>query len=337
MSQSNKVRTAVVGLNMGLQHAYAYAKSERADLRWVVDLDAEKAAKVAEELGCSWTTDWTTIIDDIDAVSLCTPHHLHAPQSLQAIAAGKHVLLEKPLANTEEDCLKTIEAAKEKGVTFMMAYIVRFLPAIIKLKEILDSGQYGKPFSVNLWIQAYLQPMPNTWFSRKAQLGGGVMFSHGCHYVDLLLWLFGKTKAITSLGTRVGTEWMEGEGTSHGLMQFENGVVAHLETSWGMKYKSMPSFLQIHTTEGLIVLEAGMNKIEVINAEGRQTIFGPVPALTKEEGTNAFYECEHFLECIQNGITPETDGVEAMRSLRAIWAMYEAAENGGVPVSTTGV
>lgn len=329
---SNKVRTAVVGLNMGLQHAYAYAKSERSDLRWVVDLDEEKAAIVAKELGCNWTTDWTKIIDDIDAVSICTPHHLHAPQSLQAIAAGKHVLLEKPLANTEEDCLKTIAAAKEKGTTFMMAYIVRFLPAIIKLKEILDSEKYGKPFSANIWIQAFLQPMPNTWFSRKSQLGGGVMFSHGCHYVDLFLWLFGNPTAVTSLGTRVGTEWMEGEGTSHGVIQFENGVVAHLETSWGMKYKSMPSFMQIHTTEGLIILEAGMNKIEVINADGRNTIFGPVPALTKEEGTNAMYECEHFLACIQNGTTPDTDGIEAMRSLRTIWAMYEAAENGGKPV-----
>ncbi len=59
----SKIRAAVVGLNMGLQHAYAYAKSERADLRWVVDLDEEKAAKVAKELGCNYTTDWTKIID----------------------------------------------------------------------------------------------------------------------------------------------------------------------------------------------------------------------------------------------------------------------------------
>ncbi|WP_127587683.1 Gfo/Idh/MocA family protein [Paenibacillus koleovorans] len=336
MSQP-KVRTAVVGLNMGLQHAYAYAKSERSDLRWVVDLDQEKAAKVAADLGCSYTSDWTQIIDDIDAVSICTPHHLHAPQSLQAIAAGKHVLLEKPLANTLEDCMATIEAAKEKGVTFMMAYIVRFLPTIIKLKEIIDSNQYGKPFSANIWIQAFLNPMPNTWFSRKSQLGGGVMFSHGCHYVDLLLWLFGNPTAVTSLGTREGTEWMEGEGTSHGLIKFENGVVAHLETSWGMKYKQMPSFMQIHTTEGLILIEGNMNKIDVLNADGRNTVFGPIPALTKEEGTNAFYECEHFLESIQNGTVPETDAIEAMKSLHAIWGMYEAAENAGRPVTPANV
>src|SRR5690625_6565241 len=119
----SRIRTAVVGLNLGHKHANAYHRAERADLRWVVDLDEEKAAKVAEELGCGYTTDWTSILDDVDAVSLCTPHHLHAPQALEAIAAGKHVLLEKPLANTEEDCFNVIQAAENKGVTLMLAYI----------------------------------------------------------------------------------------------------------------------------------------------------------------------------------------------------------------------
>ncbi|MDF2670796.1 MAG: hypothetical protein K0R67_3102 [Paenibacillus sp.] len=328
----SKIRTAVVGLNMGLQHAYAYAKSERSDLRWVVDLDEEKAAKVAKELGCSYTTDWTQIIDDVDAISLATPHHLHAPQALQAIAAGKHVLLEKPLANTESDCLKIIEAAKAKGTTFMMAYIVRFLPAIIQLKEILKSEKYGKPFSGNIWIHSYLPPMPGTWFSRKDALGGGVMFSHGCHYVDLFIWLFGTPTSVASFGTRVGTEWMEGEGTSHSIMQFEGGVVASLQASWGMKYRQSPGFMQIHTTEGALILD-NMAQIDVVNAEGRHTIVGPYPALKQEEGTNALYEVEHFLESIANGTRPDTDGVEAMKSLRTIWAMYESAENAGKTVS----
>ncbi|WJH33477.1 Gfo/Idh/MocA family oxidoreductase [Paenibacillus sp. CC-CFT747] len=205
----NKIRTAVVGLNMGLQHAYAYAASEKADLRWVVDLDEEKAARVAEELHCGYTTDWTKILDDVDAVSLATPHHLHASQSLQAIAAGKHVLLEKPLANTEAECLEIIKAAEEKGTVFMMAYIVRFLPAVKRLKELLDSGEFGRPINANCWIEAYLPPMPGTWFSRKDQLGGGVMFSHGCHYIDLLIWLLGNPVDVAFMGTRAGTEWME--------------------------------------------------------------------------------------------------------------------------------
>ena len=112
----DKIRTAVVGLNMGLAHAHAYTMSERSELTYVVDLDEEKAAKLASELGCKHATDWTEILDEVDAISLCTPHHLHGPQALQAIKAGKHVIIEKPLANSEEECLELIRAADEHDV-----------------------------------------------------------------------------------------------------------------------------------------------------------------------------------------------------------------------------
>jgi predicted dehydrogenase len=148
-----KIRTAVVGLNMGLAHAHAYKLSEQSDLRWVVDLDQAKAAGVAAELDCKYTADWKEILDDVDAISFATPHHLHAPMAMEAIMAGKHVMLEKPLANTEEECLKLIKGAEDKGVTLMLAYIVRFRPGIQRLKEALDNEEYGKPFNANCWIE----------------------------------------------------------------------------------------------------------------------------------------------------------------------------------------
>ncbi|MCQ6560643.1 Gfo/Idh/MocA family protein [Paenibacillus mendelii] len=316
-----KIRTAVVGLNMGLQHAYAYDKAERADLRWVVDLDENRAAQVAEELGCGYATDWTKIVDDVDAVSICTPHHLHAPQSLQAIAAGKHVLLEKPIANTLEDCWKIIHAAEDKGVTFMMAYIVRFLPAVQRLKEAIDREEFGRAFNANCWIEGYMPPAPGSWFSRKEQLGGGVLFSHGCHYIDLLIWLLGNTVNVASLGTQLGTEWMEGEGTAHSVMKFESGALGYLETSWGMKYAYRPDLLHVHTKDALLMLDASVSKLDVMDASGRRTLIAPVEGETA--GFNTQGEIEHFLDCIETGRTPDTDGYAAMKSHQAIWAMYE--------------
>ncbi|GIP37734.1 dehydrogenase [Paenibacillus sp. J31TS4] len=321
-----KIRTAVVGLNMGLQHAYAYAASEGAELRWVVDLDRDKAERVATELGCRAATDWTQVLDDVDAVSLCTPHHLHASQSLEAIAAGKHVLLEKPLAHTPEDCEAILRAAEEKGIVFMMAYIVRYLPIIRKLKELVETEAYGKPFNADCWIQGYLPPMPGSWFSRKETLGGGVLFSHGCHYVDLLLWLLGEPVSAVAVGTRSGTEWMEGEGTSHGVLTFEGGAVAHLETSWGIRYKETPALLHLHTPQALLTLNSGMSELRIVDEQGSRTLFGPVTPLTPQEGTKAIYEIEHFLSCIREGREPETGGREALRSHRAIWDMYRNGE-----------
>lgn len=320
-----KIRTAVVGLNMGLAHAHAFKKAESSDLRWVVDLDESKAAKTAEELGCGYETDWTRILDDVDAVSLCTPHHLHAPQAHQAIAAGKHVLLEKPLANTEEDCLSLISAADRKGVTLMLAYVVRYMPAIRKLKEALDSGVYGQPISAQAWVQAYLEPAPGSWFASKEKLGGGVLFSHGCHYIDILLYLLGEPETVTQLGTRVGTEWMEGEGTSHGIIRFRSGALAHLVSSWGMKYANPPALFQIHLTEGMLQLGRDLWTLEALTDKGKTTLFERPPEQEPGIDSNVAYEIEHFLQCIQSGARPETDGKEALRSHRTIWGMSSSA------------
>lgn len=324
-----KIRTAVVGLSMGLAHAHAYKRADRSELSWVVDLDEEKAKKVAGELGCNYTKDWTSIIDDVDAISFATPHHLHAPYALQAIEAGKHVLIEKPLANSEEDCLKLIKAADEKNVRLMIAYVIRYVPTIRRLKEAIDSGKYGTPINAQGWVQAYLAPTPGSWISRIETLGGGVLFSHGCHYIDILLYLFGDPERVAHFGTRIGTEWMEGEGTSHALIQFKNGVIANLSSSWGMKVTRPPAKYQIHTTTGLIQVE-NMDKVEYITREGAEVIYERPADFKNFPGGNVIYEIEHFLECIANGARPETDGVEALRSHRTIWAMYESQ---GVPVN----
>lgn len=322
----SKIKTAVVGLKMGAAHAWAYHLSEKSELRWVVDLDLELASSLAEELGCKATTDWKEALADVDAISFATPHHLHYPMALEALKAGKHVLMEKPLANTEEQCLELIQVAEENNAVLMLAYIVRFRPDVIALKEALDSGEYGQAFNAECWIEGFLTPRPNEWFAKKDQLGGGVLFSHGCHYVDILLWLLGKPERVTGLGTRLGTEWMEGEGTSHALMRFESGALAHLTTSWGMRYKDSPALLHVHTPQACFILKGG--KLEVVTEEGRKTLYEPVaPAVPH---SSALAECEHFLDSIITGEKPMTDGYEGLKSHRVIWAIYG---QDGVPVS----
>ena len=321
----SQIKTAVVGLNMGAAHAWAYHLSDKSELRWVVDLDSEKAAQFAKDLNCQATADWREALADVDAISFATPHHLHYPMAMEALKAGKHVLMEKPLANTEEECLELIKTAEENNAVLMLAYVVRFRKDVQKLKEVLDSGEYGQPFNAQCWIQGYLTPRPDQWFAKKDQLGGGVLFSHGCHYVDIIQWLLGKCVRATGLGTRLGTEWMEGEGTSHALMQFESGALAHLNTSWGMKYKDAPALLHVHTPQACFVLAGG--KLEIITEEGRKTLYEPTEPPVPN--SSALAECEHFLDSIANGTTPLTDGHEGMKSHRIIWAIYN---QNGVPV-----
>ncbi len=317
---SNKVRTAVVGLRMGLAHAKAYAAVDNAELTHVVDLDAELAEQVAGELGCAHTTDWESILDEVDAISFATPHHLHHSQALKAIRAGKHVLMEKPLANSEAECQELISAAQEHDVRLMIAYVVRYLPAIRQLKALLDSGEYGTPISIQGWVRAHLEPRPpDSWFSRRATLGGGVLFSHGCHYIDILLYLFGDPTQVAHVGTRNGTEWLEGEGTSHAILRFPNGVIGSLMSSWGIVAPRSPARYQIHTTTGVLQLNNDMWTIEWTTPDGETEVLHSRP---EDARPNVQYEVEHFLASIESGQSPETDGVEALRSHRAIWDMY---------------
>ena len=314
----SKIKTAVVGLRMGAAHAWAYHLSDKCELAYVVDLNEELANEMAAEFNCKATSDWREAMANVDAISFATPHHLHYPMGLEALKAGKHVLMEKPLANTEEQCLEMIKAADENNATLMLAYIVRYRPELIALKEALDSGEYGEIINASCWIEGFLEPRPDQWFAKKDQLGGGVLFSHGCHYVDILLWLLGDADRATGLGTRVGTEWMEGEGTSHAVIKFKSGALAHLITSWGLKYKDTPALLHIHTTKACFVVKG--NTVEIINDEGRKVFYEPTEPPIPHG--SALGECEHFLDCIATGATPETDGHEGMKSHRVIWAIY---------------
>lgn len=123
----------------------------------------------------------------MDAVLVALPHDLHYECGLFFANHKKHVLMEKPLCNSEEECLRLIDACHENGVTLMCAYPVRYWPGIVKLKELIDSGDYGKVIMMSVWTEQ-LTRYPDYHWGHTARLGGGQLFSNGCHYIDLLLW-----------------------------------------------------------------------------------------------------------------------------------------------------
>ncbi len=318
------IKTAVVGLRMGAGHAKAYYEAERSELRWVCDIDEARAEEIAGELDCQYTTDWEAILDDVDAVSICTPHHLHAPMTIRALEAGKHVLVEKPMANTEADCQAMIAAAERGGLKLMVAYPLRHLPSYRRIQEAIENDEFGTVISLNGFVHANLQPRPNSWFSNKEQLGGGVLFSHGSHDIDIMVSLMGEPTQVGCVSTRNGTDWMEGEGTASCIMKFANGALGNLSVSWGIPFKKQAHRLQIHTTEAMLA-PAG-NGMLVIDKNGERVLTSPS---AKEGVTNTvLYEVEHFLSCIDNDTQPETDGHDALKALRVIWEMYRLQESG---------
>ena len=141
----------------------------------------------------------------VDAVLIALPHDLHYECGLYFAGNKKHIMMEKPLCNTEEECLRLIDYCDEMGVVLMCAYPVRYWPGIVKLKELVDSGEYGKAFFMSVWTEQHTTRPMGHWLT-TARLGGGQFFSHGCHYVDLLLWFFGQPVSGSHTGTNYGTE-----------------------------------------------------------------------------------------------------------------------------------
>ena len=186
----SRIRLGLIGCGgMSKAHLRRFeALSSRLQLTAAVDSEEERAAAVASEFaGIRVATDFQQVLDHVDAVLLVLPHHLHHTIGVECLAAGKHVLLEKPIAISEEGCLQLIEASRKAQRTLMIAYCMRYHPLVVRMKELLDEGVHGDVFQVSIWTEQLTQYPEQGWHSDPIKLGGGQFFSHGCHYVDILL------------------------------------------------------------------------------------------------------------------------------------------------------
>ena len=129
-------------------------------------------------------------------------------------------------------------AAQRQGVTLMIAYCMRFHPLITQLKEALDARLAGDLFQLSIWTEQHTERLPNSWMCRAETLGGGQLFSHGCHYIDLLLWFLGQPLRGMHMGTNHGTPWMEREGTSNVCLEFPQGRLGYHFGTWGARGSS---------------------------------------------------------------------------------------------------
>ena len=320
------IKLAIIGCG-GMGNAHQASFSELRDLIDVTatcDIEIEKAKTMAEMLGARhYAADYQDVLAYCDAVLLVLPHHLHYEIGMACLQAGKHVLMEKPMCNTEQQCLDIIHLAQEKNLVLMTAYPVRYLPLYRKLKDMIDNKTYGDVFQVSIWTEQFT--MTNVWSESAEKLGGGQLFSHGCHYIDCLLWYLGNPVRGTHLGTNYCTPWMEKEGTSNVAMEFESGALGYHFGTWGAKGSKHNYSVQAHFSEGMVELNVTDGLMYFYQ-------FGKEPKLLEEyaPGKNTQFEIGHFARCILTGAIPETNGPESLQGLRNIWRLYEAEQKGVV-------
>ncbi|MBQ37059.1 MAG: hypothetical protein CME04_11760 [Gemmatimonadaceae bacterium] len=326
-----RVRLALVGCGgMSKSHLRRFhALSEHLDLVAAVDVDSDRARAVADAMAehdvtVRVATDYRDIIGDVDAALLVLPHHLHHPVALEFLGVGKHVLVEKPMAIGEAACLELIDAANTADVVLMTAYCMRFHPLVTGMKELIDSGACGDIFQVSIWTEQLTRYDEGHWGLKQATLGGGQLFSHGCHYIDILLWYMGRPVRGTHLGTNTGTPWMEREGTSNVSLEFEGGRLGYHFGTWGARGTRMGYAFHAHGTEGLIEADIKAGELRILRGQDTEIVS------QHESGKHTEEEMAHFLHCIRTGARPLTDGPGSLQGLRVIWRLYEAEEQGGI-------
>lgn len=197
------LRIGVLGAGfMGGTHARALAALPGVQVAAVSSRTAEKAAKLAQEVGAQPFTDAHAVIahPSIDAVSITLPTHKHAEYAVAALAAGKHVLLEKPMALTLDDCDAIVDAAGASGRVLMLEHTLQFWPEYARLIDVVRSGELGRPLSA---VAQRLLTMPQwaDWFYDAGKSGGEVLDLH-VHDLDMLNVLFGNPKSIYARGLR---------------------------------------------------------------------------------------------------------------------------------------
>ena len=330
-----KIRFGLIGCG-GMMKSHASIINlleDQLEITAVCDILLDRAQEVAAVLKDPYvTTDYTTMLPYVDAVLVVLPHDLHYECGMFFAQHGKHVLMEKPLCNTEEECLSLIETCEENKVVLMCAYPVRYWPGILKLKELVDSGEYGKVIMMSVWTEQLT--VAKGW-SATARLGGGQFFSHGCHYVDILLWFLGNPVKGTHFGTKNGTPWMMREGTSIASFTFENGALGYHGATWGARGSSLGTTFQIHTEKGMLEYAHKEGEVRLYNAKvehipGQIEHSSDYKVLWKRDGgrtKQTQFEIAHFAECVRTGKQPLTHGRSALQSLRVIWKMYEAEKN----------
>ncbi len=290
----------------------------------VMGRSREKARACAEAHGverCTARVDELLADPEVDAVYVATPPNVHPEYTIRAAEAGMHVLCEKPMALTEAECDRMIDACARNGVQLMVAYYRRFYPAVQKIREILASPGFGEPVYARVLTSSMYHGRP-TWKTDPAVGGGGYMPDNGSHRLDLLAHLLGEVREISAF-VETNYHAIEGDDSAAMLLRFAGRAYATVQFSWNTAART--DELEIGGTKGRVVcrnLESGDLEITI----GEETQMLSLP----NESPSHLPVVTHFVECIRAGKPNALPGEEGMKATRMILVAQDSARLGRV-------
>jgi UDP-N-acetyl-2-amino-2-deoxyglucuronate dehydrogenase len=299
----------------------------------VWDIIPEKANELAQENGIRPFRALEDLLVDpeIDVVDICLPSGLHAEYGCLAAAAGKHVIVEKPIDITVEAVEKLLATAKKNGVFVAGIFQNRFSPAAVIIKQALDENRLGRLIAGEAeikWFRNEDYYALGKWKGTKKLDGGGALINQSIHMIDLLLWFLGEAKQLTSI-VKTAYHQIEVEDLAMILVEFTNGALATITAATALK-PGFPERIELYGEKGSIVLEAG--KIVRWKVEGcrEEDYLDPVSRYNGSSDPAGISEELHQIQftkiaqAILKGEQPPVEGVDALRTLQFILSVYEA-------------
>lgn len=335
------IKLAVIGVGAwGINHVRAFARlAERGgvEVTAVCDPSAEalkKAQRLAPRARAVSDPDEVFADPDVQAVVIATPAVTHARVALAAFAAGKHALVEKPLALSEHDARAVVEAANAAGRVLMVGHLMLYHPAVERLRQMVDGGELGKVY--------YL-------VAQRVNLGRlrrdeNAMWSLAPHDISIILALLGESPV--SVSARGGSYLLPGiEDVVFVNLRFASGVMASIQLSWldprkerrltVIGSKKMVELDDAHASEKLRIYDKGYDRPPVFTeyAEYLSIRNGDIhiPQVAMVEPLDV--QCRHFLDCVAGNKTPRTDGASALEVVRVLEAASRSLASDGAPVA----
>lgn len=307
-------------------HAYGYATAllqmPDVELVGIADDNAERGQKMAEVFHTKYVAvDDLLALSDLDGVIICSENAKHRYFTELAAKAGKHVLVEKPIATTVEDAKAMITVCEENHVNLQVAFPVRFEASVRRLKDLVDSGQLGRVIAIKASNHGR---MPGGWFIDRKLSGGGAVMDHTVHVVDLIRWIF--NTEITEVYAEVGTLIHDIDVDDCGLlsMRLANGAFATLDPSWS-RPTAFPTWgdvtMRVIASGGIVDLDAFRQKFDVYSNDFGHRYF------SWGEDSN-YYLIREFVDSIREGRQPEITGLDGLRALEVALGAYESAAKG---------
>lgn len=298
-------------------------------LRCIADTSAERAAAIASQFDCP-ARSWAEVLNDpeIHAVAIATPAHTHYPLIKEAILHGKDVFVEKPLTLQVSECQEVTRMAEEHGRILMVDHLLKYHPAVLRLKQLIDDGELGE-------IQYIYSNRLNLGKIRREE---NALWSFAPHDISVILMLLGDRLPLQV--TASGGCYLQPAiaDTTVSSMTFDRGIQAHIFVSWLHPYKEqrlvvigsngMAAFDDTLPTDKLRLYDKNIDLVE-----GQFVVQKPVSRIVDYSQSEPLQAvCRHFLECMETRQTPFSDGHDGYRVLAVLAACQESLDLKGAPV-----